>query len=52
MKQPVKRSHDLQLDGKQATDKEYARIVNQPVKPVRKEKATAPLHQKGFSLLR
>jgi hypothetical protein len=52
MKQPLKGGHDIRIDGKPATDAEYNRIVNRPSPPVRKEKATAPLHQKGFSLLR
>jgi hypothetical protein len=44
--------HKLSIDGRCATGVEAKRILCQPAAPVEKCAATAPLHQKGFSLLR
>ena len=55
MKKPVKREHEILIDGKQATDKEYKRLVTPVARPANKEdlgqKTIHSVHR-GFTLLR
>jgi hypothetical protein len=54
MKEPLKREHDIRIDGKEVDDKTYKRLVNAPAPRPTKDTATAPPHSavRGFQLLR
>ena len=54
-KKPLKRDHEIVINGKEVDDKTYKRLTSAPAPPARKEDlAQRPLHSvvRGFKLLR